>query len=258
MMTETMTTPIALQLYTVRDLLAQDYEGTIRKIAGMGYVGVETANIFGGSPALAAKLFSELGLTVCGAHSPMPLGDQRQEVIDTMGALQCKRLIVAWQPPEKYKSLDGIKSICDSLNEGAAVAKAHGFKLGYHNHWFEYEPLESRIPIDVMLEYLDPDVFFEVDVYWVQTAGQNPMEVVRRLGLRAPLLHIKDGPCQIDAPMTALGEGVVDIPGVVTAGAGSSEWLVVELDHCATDMMEAVRKSYRYLIEKGLARGTKS
>ena len=253
-----MTTPIALQLYTLRDLLAQDYEGTIRKVADMGYVSLETANMFGGSPASAAKLFRELGLTVSGAHSPLPLGDQKQEVIDTLGALHCERLIVAWQPPEKYKSLDGIKSICDTLNEGAAVAKVHGLKLGYHNHWFEYQPVENRVPVDVMLEHLDPDVFFEVDVYWMQTAGQNPVEVVRRLGSRAPLLHVKDGPCQIDAPMTALGEGVVDIPGVLEAGARSSEWLVVELDECATDMLEAVRKSYKYLIEKGLARGNKN
>ena len=253
-----MTTPIALQLYTVRDQMAQDFEGTIRKVADIGYVGVETANLFGDSPTSAAKLFRELGLTVSGAHSPLPLGDQKQEVIDTMDALQCKRLIVAWQPPEKYKSLDGIKSICDTLNEGAAVAKANGLQLGYHNHWFEYELLENRIPVDVMLEHLDPDVFFEVDVYWVQTAGQNPAEVVRRLGSRAPLVHVKDGPCQIEAPMTALGEGVVDIPGVVEAGAGSTEWLVVELDRCATDMMEAVRKSYQYLIGKGLGRGNKN
>ena len=253
-----MTTPIALQLYTVRDQMAHDFEGTVRKVADMGYIGVETANLFGDSPASAAKLFRELGLTVSGAHSPLPLGEQKQEVIDTMEALGCKRLIVAWQPPEKYKSLDGIKSICDTLNEGAAVARAHGIQVGYHNHWFEYEPVENRIPVDVMLEHLDPDVFFEVDVYWVQTAGQNPAGVVRRLGSRAPLLHIKDGPCQIDAPMTALGEGVVDIPSVVAAGAGSTEWLVVELDRCATDMMEAVRKSYRYLTEKGLGRGTKN
>ena len=253
-----MTTPIALQLYTVRDQMAQDFEGTVRKVADMGYIGVETANLFGASPASAAKLFRELGLTVIGAHSPLPLGEQKQEVIDTMEALDCKRLIVAWQPPEKYKSLDGIKSICDTLNEGAAVARAYGIQVGYHNHWFEYEPVDNRIPVDVMLEHLDPDVFFEVDVYWVQTAGQNSAEVVRRLGSRAPLLHIKDGPCQIDAPMTALGEGVVDIPGVVTAGAGSTEWLVVELDRCATDMIEAVRKSYQYLTEKGLGRGTKN
>lgn len=250
-----MTTPIALQLYTIRDLLAQDYEGTIRKVADMGYVGVETANLFNGSPASAAKLFAELGLTVSSAHSALPLGDQKQEVIDTMGALSCKHLVLPWQPPEKFKSLDGIKSICDSLNEAAAVAKANGFQLGYHNHWFEYEVLENRLPVDAMLETLDPDVFFEVDIYWVQTAGQNPVDVVRRLGSRAPFLHIKDGPCQIEAPMTALGEGGVDIPGVVAAGAGSTEWLVVELDRCATDMVEAVRKSYHYLVGKGLARG---
>jgi len=253
-----MTPPISLQLYTLRDLLAQDFEGTIRKVADMGFVGVETANMFGGSPASAAKLFGELGLTVSGAHSPMPLGDQKQEVLDTMGALNCKRLIVAWQPPEKYKSLDGIRSICDTLNEGAVVARAHGLQLGYHNHWFEYQPVEDRIPTDVMLEHLDPDVFLEVDVYWVQTAGQDPAQVVRRLGARAPLRHIKDGPCQIEAPMTALGEGVVDLPGVVAAGAGSAEWLVVELDRCDTDIMQAVRKSYQYLSGKGLGRGNKN
>jgi sugar phosphate isomerase/epimerase len=253
-----MTTPIALQLYTVRDLLAQDFEGTIRKISDLGYMGLETANMFGVSPASAAKLFDELGLTVMGAHSPLPLGDEKQEVIDTLSALRCKRLIVAWQPPEKYKSLDGIKSICDTLNEGAAVAKAHGLQVGYHNHWFEYERVENHLPVDVMLEHLDPDIFFEVDVYWVQTAGQDPLQVVRRLGVRAPLLHVKDGPCQLEAPMTALGEGVVDIPGVVAAGAGSTEWLVVELDHCATDIMEAVGKSYQYLIGRGLARGNKT
>lgn len=253
-----MTTPIALQLYTIRDLLAQDFEGTIRRVADMGYMGVETANMFGESPASAARLFGELGLTVTSAHSALPLGDNKQEVIDTMGALNCKRLVVPSQPPDKFKSLDGIMSICDSLNEGAAVARAHGLQVGYHNHWFEYEPLENLIPIDVMLEQLDPDVFLEVDVYWVQTAGQNPVEVVRRLGSRAPLLHVKDGPCQIEAPMTALGEGVVDIPGVVAAGAGLTEWLVVELDRCATDMMEAVRRSYRYLIGKGLGRGNEN
>ena len=253
-----MTTPIALQLYTLRDLLAQDYEGTVRKVADMGYVGVETASLFGDSPASAAKLFSELGLEVSSVHGELPLGDKKQEVIDTMSVLNCKRLILPWQQPELFQSPDGLKKVCDSLNEGAAVAKANGFQVGYHNHWFEYEPLENRIPMDLMIEYLDPDVFLEVDVYWVQTAGQDPVQVIRRLGSRAHLLHIKDGPCQIEEPMTALGEGVVDIPGVVAVGAASTEWLIVELDRCATDMLEAVRKSYQYLVGKGLARGNKN
>jgi len=253
-----MTTPIALQLYTLRDLLAQDYEGTVRKVADLGYVGVETANMFGDSPASATKLFRELGLTVTSAHSALPLGDKKQEVIDTLKVLNCNRLILPGAPHEMYQSLDGIRRLCDSLNEASVVAKANGFTVGYHNHWIEYKPVENRLPADVMLEHLDPDVFFEVDVYWVQTAGWDPAEVVRRLGARAPFLHIKDGPCQDDAPMTALGEGLVDIPSIVAAGAGSTEWLVVELDECATDIMEAVRKSYQYLVDKGLGRGTKT
>ena len=253
-----MTTPIALQLYTLRDLLAQDYEGTLRKVADLGYLGVETANMFGESPASAAKLFGELGLTVTSAHSVLPLGGQKQEVLDTLGALNCKRLILPSLPAELFQSVDGIKKGCDLLNEASVVAKAHGIQVGYHNHWFEYGQVEDRVAADVMLELLSPDVFLEVDVYWVQTAGQSPVEVVGRLGPRAPLLHIKDGPCQIEAPMTALGEGVVDIPGVVAAGAESTEWLVVEIDHCATDMLEAVSKSYQYLIRKGLARGNKN
>ena len=253
-----MTTPIALQLYTLRDLLAQDYEGTVRKVADLGYIGVETANMFGGSPASAAKLFSELGLTVTSAHSALPLGDQKQEVIDTLSALNCKRLILPGAPQEMYQSLDGIRRLCDSLNEASVVGKANGFQVGYHNHVLEYQPLQGRLRADMMLEYLDPAVFFEVDVYWVQTAGGDPGEVVRGLGPRAPLLHIKDGPGQHDAPMVALGEGVMNIPGVVAAGAGSIEWLVVELDECATDMLEAVRKSYQYLVDKGLGHGNKS
>src|SRR5215207_4509901 len=253
-----MTTPIALQLYTLRDLLARDYEGTVRKVADMGYLGVETANLFGDSPASAAKLFNELGLEVSSAHGVLPLGDKKQEVIDTMSVLNCKRLILPWQQPELFQSLDGIKKVCDSLNEASPVAKANGFQVGYHNHWFEYEILENRIPMDIMLEHLDPDVFLEVDVYWVQTAGQDPVQVIRWLGSRAPLLHIKDGRCQIEEPMTALGEGVVDIPGVVAAGTASTEWLIVELDRCETDMLEAVRKSYQYLVRKGLARGNKN
>ena len=253
-----MPAPIALQLYTLRDVLAKDFVGTVKQVADIGYVGVETAGVFGDSPASAAKLFTDLGLTVSSAHSPLPLGEKQQEVIDTLGALNCPRLLLPWQPPELFKSTDGIRRVCDLLNEAAPIAKANGFSIGYHNHWFEYELVNNQLAADLMLEQLDPSIFLEVDVYWVQTAGQNPAEVVRRLGRRAPLLHIKDGPCQLEMPMTAVGEGVMDIPGVIAASGSSAEWLIVELDHCATDMLEAVQKSYDYLTTKGLAHGTKN
>jgi sugar phosphate isomerase/epimerase len=253
-----MLAPIALQLYTVREALAKDFNGVIKHIADLGYVGVETAGVFGGSPASAAKLFADLGLTVCSAHGALPLGDKKQEVIDMLGALNCKRLVLAWQPPALFKTVESIQRVCDSLNEANAVAQANGFTLGYHNHWFEYELLDGRPAADIMAEYLDPSVFLEVDVYWVRTGGQDPVEVVRRLGPRASLLHIKDGPGSVEAPMVAVGAGTLDVPGVVAASAGSAQWLIVELDRCATDMLEAVEKSYGYLIGKGLARGNKN
>jgi sugar phosphate isomerase/epimerase len=87
-----MPAPIALQLYSLRELLAADYAAGVRKAAEIGYAGVETAGFPGTTPQAAAQLFQELGLTVCSAHSPLPLGDKQAEVLDTMAALGCSRL----------------------------------------------------------------------------------------------------------------------------------------------------------------------
>ena len=91
----------------------------------------------------------------------------------------------------------------------------------------------------------------------LQTAGCDPAKVAAEMGARAPFLHIKDGPCVKEEPMTAVGDGVVDVPALIEAGKPNTEWLVVELDRCATDMMEAVNKSYQYLVANGLAKGNK-
>jgi sugar phosphate isomerase/epimerase len=89
-------------------------------------------------------------------------------------------------------------------------------------------------------------------------AGLDPAEVVRGLGARAPLLHLKDGPADSrTSDMTALGTGAMDLAAIVDAGKPHTEWLIVELDRCATDMMEAVVESYQYLTKAGLARGNK-
>ena len=253
-----MSAPIALQLYSLRELLNADYATGIRKVAEIGYAGVETAGFPGTTPQAAAKLFGELGLTVCSAHSPLPLGDKQAQALDMMAALGCERLICAWWPPEQLKTTDSIQRVCDQLNEGSAVARANGLSLGYHNHWAECEVIEGRRAYEIMLDFLSPEVFFEVDTYWAKTAGVDPAAMVRQLGGRAPLLHIKDGPCVMDAPMTAVGDGIVDVPGIVAAGAGTADWLIVELDRCATDMLEAVTKSYRYMIGKGLAHGRRN
>jgi sugar phosphate isomerase/epimerase len=253
-----MLTPIALQLYTVRDALAKDFPGVVRKVADMGYVGVETAGFYGGSPQAAARLFNEVGLTVPSAHLPLPLGEKKNEVLDMAAALGCKRIVLGGTP-RGLRTADQVKRACDTFNAANAVAREHGLTLAIHNHWWEFERLDDGgTMLQVMQANLEPNVLFELDVYWAKTGGADPAGVVNELGPRAPLLHIKDGPCLVGQPMTALGEGRVDIPSVVHAGAGTAEWLIVELDECATDMPEAVRRSYRYLIDKGLARGNKN
>ena len=130
--------------------------------------------------------------------------------------------------------------------------------FGIHNHWWEFGTVEnSRLIYDVLLEAA-PDAFSELDVYWAAFAGQNPAEVVAVHKSRLPVLHIKDGTLEKDIPHVAVGSGKLDIPAIVAAADQNVlEWLIVELDNCATDMTEAVHQSYTYLTTQGLAAGNK-
>jgi sugar phosphate isomerase/epimerase len=250
-----MTAPIALQLYSVRESMTQDFFGTVRKVAAMGYAGVETAGFPGTTPQEAGKLFRELGLQVPGAHSPLPIGEQRDSVLAAMEAIGCTRIISGGIGADHYKTLDLIKRACENFNASAQTAQAHGMTFGVHNHWWEVGEVEGRWVFDVLLEELDPSIFFELDTYWIQSAGVNAAEFVAKYGSRAPLLHIKDGPVEIGKPHVAVGDGAMDIPAVVKAGQGTTEWLIVELDACATDMLTAVERSLQYLVKEGLGHG---
>lgn len=253
-----MPSPIGIQLYTVREALAKDFTGVVKRIAEIGYVGVETAGFPGTTPQAAAKLFRELNLAVPSMHGPMPLGDKKNEVLDTAAALGCEYLVVPSLPVDDFNTVDAIKKNCERLNEANAVAREHKLKLGYHNHWFEFAKVDGKYGHEYMREFLDPAITFELDTYWIKTAGVDPVQVIKAVGARAPLLHIKDGPAKRDVPQVAVGKGSLDIPAVIHASDGTAHWQIVELDSCATDMMEAVEQSYKYMISKGLARGNKS
>jgi sugar phosphate isomerase/epimerase len=109
-------------------------------------------------------------------------------------------------------------------------------------------PLNSRqSTIYTLMGYLEPGIEFQPDTYWIKVAGHDPAKFVEKMGGKAPLLHIKDGPATPEGDMTAVGEGVMDIPGILKAGEPNTEWLIVELDRCATDMLQAVEKSYHSL-----------
>lgn len=251
-----MALPIALQLYTVRDLLQQDFDGVIQRIAEIGYLGVEAAGVYGRSAVDAARLFRSLGLTVTSAHMPLPVGDKRQQVIDTMGELGTTNLICAWMPEDRFTSVDAIKQVCEELNAGARAAHEAGLSFAYHNHWWEPARLDGRIILDIMQEYLDPGVKFEIDVYWVKVAGLDPAALITDLGARVPLVHLKDGSGDRSQAMTAVGQGIIDSKSVAAAAENvGANWLIVEMDRVDGDVLAAVTESYRYVIGQGLAKG---
>lgn len=249
-----MAAPISIQLYTVRELLANDYEGVVKRLAEIGYVGVEPAGFPGSTVDDAVALYKELGLKVSSAHCPLPIGDQKEASLEIMEKLGCKYLVSGFGP-DNFKTVDGIKASCETFNEAASVAESAGYRFAIHNHWWEFLELDGRRVYSYMLDYLQPNVYFEIDTYWVQTGGADPVAVVKELGARAPLLHIKDGPCDKEKSMTAVGTGEVDFPAIVEAAGAHVEWMIVELDRCDTDMMDAVEQSYKYLVGEDLARG---
>ncbi len=239
---------IAVQLYTLRDQLAENFESVVRHVAEIGYDGVETAHMYGESPEAGARLFRELGLEVCAAHGKMETLDEPNAVRDLFNTLGTKRFVCAWLPPERFETPALIREACDELNRANDILRGIDLELFYHNHWQEGELVEGKRVYQYMLEYLDPTVGFEYDVYWAQNSGVDPVAAVKELGKRAPLLHLKDGPTTPrEAGMTALGEGIVDIHGIVEASRKTADWWIVELDRSDNDMMQAVEKSYTYL-----------
>ncbi len=250
-----MPAPLAVQLYTVRDAIAADFEGTLRRLAAMGFVGVEFAGVYGASPDDAVILCRDLGLQIASAHMPLPIGEKASQIIDTATALGIETAVCPWMPPQRFTSMDEIKSVCDELNAAEEVYRSHGLRLAYHNHDFEFRPLaDGSLPHDHMRALCSPSILFEVDTYWVVFAGQDPVKLLSDLGDHAPLVHIKDGTGKAGDANVAVGDGVLDTPAVVNA-ASHAQWLIVEFDRSDTDIFAALEKSAQYMLTQGLAQG---
>ena len=249
--------PAALQLYSVRESLAADFEGTVRRVADIGYAGVEPYGGMPGGLTNAASLFRELDLEVCSSHVAFPDDANKDALLAAAEAFGLSRVVVSYLPPPEFETLDAIKRVCERLNRAGEFAQANSLSLGYHNHWWEFKQLEGQATLDLMLAELDDAVFLQIDVYWAQVGGLDAVEVVKRVGERAPLIHLKDGPMNQDDAMLAVGAGGMPIAAIVEATAATAEWHIVELDRCDTDMLQAVQDSYAYLTSNGLARGKK-
>jgi sugar phosphate isomerase/epimerase len=258
---------IGLQLYTVRDQIAKDPAGTLKRVAEVGFHGVETGFWPEGVTVEdAGKLLKDTGLQVFSAHCEIPVGENKSAFLKIADAFQCKRMVWhGWPEDQRYKTKEGIKELTGIYNESARFAKDNGLQFGIHNHWWEFHnKIEDRYAYQILLDELDKDIFFELDTYWLKTAGHDPAKIVGEFGKRAPLLHIKDGPALYtddlvndETPMTPVGKGSQDFASVVKAADGNTEWMIVEMDRTAGDVFRAIDESYRYLVGNKLAEGVK-
>ena len=241
-----MTKPIGVQLYSVRDQLATDRDAVLRRVADLGYRAVEHFDPTN-DPEGFRRVTDDLGLTVSSTHAGALLTRAPAEVLDAVATIGTELVIVpAGIPQEDFTSRDGIARAADLLNGLAERVTGYGMRLGYHNHWWEIEPrVEGKHAIEVLAGLLAPEVFLEVDTYWAAVGGARVPELLHRLGDRVLALHVKDGPVRKGEPHTAVGQGAMPVREILAARPDA--WRIVELDSCATDIMDALADSHAYL-----------
>ena len=250
--------PIALQVWSVRELMAKDFVGTMKLVADIGYVGVEIMAVQGMSSEEVRKVLDDLGLVVPSTHGRFPTADTINERIDEAAAWGTDK-IISGMGAKAFETPDSRQETFDKFTEISELCAAAGMKFGLHNHWWEFElKVDGKLLWEALLEAV-PAMFAQLDVYWASNFGEVDVPaVLARNTARVPSLHLKDGPLVKGEPHMAVGAGKMDIPACVAAADENVlEWVIVELDECGTDIVEAVRESYTYIVGEGLGRGNK-
>jgi sugar phosphate isomerase/epimerase len=217
-------------------------------VRAAGFSAVEVAPLPPGlTPEGLAECLTRLGLAVVSIHGDLPTPSNIDQWAGITNACRCSKMIWhGWPRDPRFDTLAGLRDLIAACNAAGAIARDGGLEFGMHNHWWEFEPVEGERPIRLLHESLDPDIFWQLDVYWARTGGADPAAVLAELGPRIRSMHLKDGPAVHGEPMTALGRGVVDIPRILRALPRPVD-RVIELDECSTDPLEAARESLVYL-----------
>jgi sugar phosphate isomerase/epimerase len=238
---------IALQMWTLRDVMDRGVEKIYAKVAEIGYTGVEIGDTAGLAPAAFRKMIDDLGLVCMSRHVGMGyLEADLDRTADEIRTIGGKYLTVAYLDKERRPDADGYRRCADQLNKLAVVLAGHGLTLLYHNHSFEFENVGGGTGYDLLLPPAPTgNLRAELDVYWAVHGGQDPVAMINRMPGRVPLLHMKDmapGPAR---EFCEVGEGIIDMPAVVVAGDRAGvQWYIVEQDECKRDPLESVAMSY--------------
>ena len=243
-----MTTPgIAVQLYSLREASQADFDDVLAQVARIGYQGVEPFNLFGKTPAAFRRQVEDLGMRIAASHFPWANRTPANETIEVLGELGLDRAIGGYSADD-FADADALARTAEATNTLVDALAAAGIELCLHNHWWEFANIDGELAYH-RFQSLCPRVAFELDTYWAANFGAcDPAAELARIAARTPLLHIKDGPLTRGEPMVAVGDGRMDIPPILRAADPDClRWLIVELDACATDMLQAVATSYRNL-----------
>lgn len=242
---------IGLQLYTIRDAMAVDVPGSLKQVADDGYKYVELANyadgkFYGYEPAEFLKLVSGLGMEILSSHTQVEAAgvtlDNAKKMAEDHAILGVKYCVQPWVVEEARKTVDSYKKMVADWNKVGSIMKEHRIQFGYHNHNFEFESVEGKIPYyDIMLAELDKDlVTMEIDLFWTTKAGQDPVEIFKKYPGRFQLFHMKDMFTKEAAPyyttvgqndFAPVGAGVIDFKGILAAREiAGMKYMIVEQD----------------------------
>lgn len=235
---------IGIQLYTVRNQMAEDVPGTLQTIADIGYNEVEFAGYFDHTPAEIASFLRTSGLKSPSSHvSLADIRDMPERIIEAAQAIGNRYLVLAWLAPEDRQTLDAYRGHIELVAGFGDQCRAAGLQFAWHNHDFEFIELDGERPIDMVLAQTDPDlVQVELDLYWITKAGVDPYTYFERHPGRFPLCHVKD--MATDSSMADVGDGTIDFAEIFAASdlAGLQHYYVERDD--SQNPLETAARSY--------------
>jgi sugar phosphate isomerase/epimerase len=247
------TDQLALQLYTIRDACAADFLGTLREVAAMGYRAVELAGLHGVAPDRLRAALDELGISAVSAH----VGLDRFEgdlgaVARELRALGCGYAVVPWVP-DALRTPDFARELAAKLNAWGASLAGEGIRVAYHNHDFEFRPVDGVTMWEQLAAGTDPAlVDLELDLFWAAFAGYDPAAVLAQYAGRVALVHLKDM-APDGKTYVAAGTGTLDWGAIIPAAdAAGARWFITEVDS-SPDPMESARVAYRLMAERASA-----
>ena len=252
---------VGVQLYTVRDLMKDDFDGTIAKVAQIGYKEVEFAGYFGRTGEQVRAACDKNGLAAVSTHVQYDeLDDKFAGVIETSKTIGLKYIVCPFIQEELRKSPDIWKQAAEKFNRCGEQTKKAGMQFAYHNHWFEFLPVDGKLPYDQLLKECDPNlVKMEMDLCWITAAGADPLKYFNLYPGRFPLVHVKDlktlphitaGGAQNygdTVDLTEVGSGIIDWKRIFAQSekAGIKHY-IVEHDH-PKQPIDSIAGSYEYL-----------